>query len=263
MADEAVLLTRQGSVATVTLNRPECLNALDHNLRAGLAEKLNAVSRDTSVRAVVITGAGRGFCSGGDIKHLAQLKRNHQSVAFRDFLEAGHRVVRNIRSLPIPVVASVNGPAMGGGMNLALACDLRIASERAIFSQAFVNIGMHPDWGGTFFLPRMVGTGRALEMFFLGDPISAQQALELGLVNRVVPQERLESETRKLAERLAAAPVLAIGHMKQALYERLETQLDSMMQHEVEAQTKCFESEDCEEGLKAFLEKRKPSFKGK
>ena len=109
----------------------------------------------------------------------------------------------------------------------------------------------------------MVGTGRALEMFFLGDPISAQQALELGLVNRVVPQERLESETRKLAERLAAAPVLAIGHMKQALYERLETQLDSMMQHEVEAQTKCFESEDCKEGLKAFLEKRKPSFKGK
>jgi 2-(1,2-epoxy-1,2-dihydrophenyl)acetyl-CoA isomerase len=263
MADEAVLLTRQGPVATMTLNRPECLNALDQNLRAGLAEKLERVSRDPSVRAVVITGAGRGFCSGGDIRRLAELKRNHQSVAFRDFLEAGHRVVRSIRSLPVPVVASVNGPAMGGGMNLALACDLRIASDRAVFSQAFVKVGMHPDWGGTFLLPRMVGTGRALEMFFLGESIGAEQAQDLGLVNYVVPHENLESETRKLAEKLAAAPVLAIGHMKQALYERLETQLDSMMQHEVEAQMKCFDSEDCEEGLKAFLEKRKPSFKGK
>jgi enoyl-CoA hydratase/carnithine racemase len=263
MADEKVLLTRRDSVATLTLNRPECLNALDHCLRASLAQKLEAVSRDPAVRVLVITGAGRGFCSGGDIGYLAELKRNHQSVAFRDFLEAGHRVVRSIRSLPVPVVASVNGPAMGGGMNLALACDLRIASDRAIFSQAFVNIGMHPDWGGTFFLPRMVGTGRALEMFFLGDSIKAEQAFELGLVNCVVPHENLESETRKLAERLAAAPVLAIGHMKQALYERLETQLDSMMQHEVEAQMKCFDSEDCEEGLRAFLEKRKPTFKGK
>jgi 2-(1,2-epoxy-1,2-dihydrophenyl)acetyl-CoA isomerase len=263
MADETVLLQRQDSVATITLNRPECLNALDQCLQASLAEKLEALSRDTSVRAVVITGAGRGFCSGGDIRQLAEMKKSHQSVAFRDFLEAGHRVVRRIRGLPVPVVASVNGPAMGGGMNLALACDLRIASDRAIFSQAFVNIGMHPDWGGTFFLPRMAGTGRALEMFFLGDSIGGGQARDLGLVNYVVPHENLESETRKLAERLAAAPVLAIGHMKQALYERLETQLDSMMQHEVEAQTKCFESEDCEEGLRAFLEKRKPKFKGR
>ncbi len=263
MGDETVLLARQGSVATLTLNRPECLNALDQCLRASLAQKLEAVSRDTSVRAVVITGAGRGFCSGGDIRLLAEMRKSHQSVAFRDFLVAGHRLVRRIRSLPMPVVASVNGPAMGGGMNLALACDLRIASDRAIFSQAFVNIGLHPDWGGTFLLPRMLGTGRTLEMFLLGDPMKADQALELGLVNYVVPHEKLEAETKKLAERLAAGPALAIGLMKQALYERLETQLDSMMEHEVEAQMKCFESEDFEEGLKAFLEKRRPKFKGR
>ena len=263
MADEQVLLSRKDSVATITLNRPECLNALDRCLRAGLAEKLEMVSRDPAVRAVVITGAGRGFCSGGDIRQLAEMKKNHHSVAFRDFLEAGHRLVRKIRSLSVPVVASVNGPAMGGGMNLAIACDLRIASDQAVFSQAFVNIGMHPDWGGTFFLPRMLGTGRALEMFFLGDSIHAQHALDLGLVNYVVPHEKLESETKKLTEKLVAGPGLAIGLIKQALYERLETQLDSMMEHEVAAQMKCFESEDCEEGLRAFLEKRKPVFKGK
>jgi 2-(1,2-epoxy-1,2-dihydrophenyl)acetyl-CoA isomerase len=263
MPNESVLLSRHGAVATLTLNRPECLNALDEVLRAGLAEKLATVSHDASIRVVVITGAGRGFCSGGDIKKLAELKRNHQSVAFRDFLEAGHRVVRHIRSLSIPVVASVNGPALGGGMNLALACDMRIASDRAMFSEAFVNIGLHPDWGGTFFLPRMAGTGRALEMFFLGDSISAKQAHDFGLVNHVVPHENLEQETREMAERLATGPALAMGLMKQALYERLETQLDSMMEYEVAAQMKCFESEDFEEGLRAFLEKRKPVFKGK
>jgi 2-(1,2-epoxy-1,2-dihydrophenyl)acetyl-CoA isomerase len=262
MADEPVLLSVERPFATLTLNRPECLNALDEAMRAGLAEKLDRVARDPLVRVVILTGAGRGFCSGGDVKKLAELKKSHHSVAFRDFLEAGHRVVRSIRSLPKPVVASVNGPAMGGGMNLALACDLRIASEQAIFSQSFVNIGLHPDWGGTFFLPRMAGTGRALEMLFLGDIITAVEAQRLGLVNHVVPHERLAEETRKLAERLAAAPALSVSLMKQALYERLETQLDTMMEHEVGAQMKCFESEDFEEGLRAFFEKRKPKFKG-
>ena len=263
MANETVLLSQQGSVATLTLNRPECLNALNESLCAGLKDKLDAVSRDPSVRAVVITGAGSGFCSGGDIKMLAELRKSHHSVAFRDFLEAGHRLVRDIRSLPMPVVASINGPAVGGGMNLALSCDLRIASDRAIFSQAFVNIGLHPDWGGTFFVPRLLGTGRATEMLFLGDPVGAKEARSLGLVNSVVPHEELANETRQLAERLAAGPALPLGLLKQALYERLETQLDSMMEHEVGAQMKCFESDDFEEGLNAFLEKRKPRFKGR
>ena len=199
MADDAVLLKINGPVATLTLNRPASLNALSEEMRARLAAALDKVARDASVRVVILTGSGRGFCSGGDIKMLEDLRKHHQSVAFRDFLEAGHRVVRSIRTLPKPVVASVNGPAFGAGMNLALACDLRIASDRASFSEAFVNVGLHPDWGGTFFLPRLIGTSRALEMFFLGNTVEAEEAKRLGFVNFVVPHEQLAEETRALA----------------------------------------------------------------
>lgn len=262
MSDEPVLISVERCVATLTMNRPASLNALDEGLRSGLVEKLDHVSRDPSVRVVVLTGAGRGFCAGGDIKKMVELKKNHHSVAFRAFLEGGSELVRGIRSLPKPVVACVNGPAAGAGMNLALACDLRIASDQATFAEAFVRIGLHPDWGGTFFLPRMVGTGRALEMFFLGETISAAEAGRLGLVNQVVPHGQLNEETRKLAERLVAAPALPVSLMKQAFYKNLETQLDTMMEYEVEAQMKCFESEDFEEGLRAYLEKRQPKFEG-
>jgi 2-(1,2-epoxy-1,2-dihydrophenyl)acetyl-CoA isomerase len=147
-------------------------------------------------------------------------------------------------------------------MNLALACDLRIASDRATFTQAFVLIGLHPDWGGTFFLPRLIGIGRAMEMFVMGESMNAAEAFRLGLVNSAVPHDQLTAETGKLAKRLAEAPPLPLALLKQALYERLETQLNLMMDFEVDAQTKCFESTDFAEGLQAFLEKRKPDFKG-
>jgi 2-(1,2-epoxy-1,2-dihydrophenyl)acetyl-CoA isomerase len=263
MSDEPVVLTQEGAVATLLLNRPERLNALDESLCASMNRGLEAVAREPSIRVAVITGAGRAFCAGGDIHKMAELKETHHSVSFRGFLEAGHELIRKIRRLPKPVLASVNGPAAGGGMNLALACDLRVASDRATFMQSFVRIGLHPDWGGTFLLPRLVGTGRAVEMFFLGEPLDAQEALRLGLVNSVAPHDELEAEIRKLAERLAAAPPLPLALLKQALYERLETQLDLMMEYEVQAQMKCFNTEDFSEGLRAFLEKRKPQFKGK
>lgn len=262
MADEPVLLTYDGAVATITLNRPEHLNAFDDGLRAGLERALSTVAREASVRAVVLTGAGRGFSTGGDIHKMIEMKQSHHSLSFRGFVEAGHGIVRKIRGMPKPVLASVNGPAAGAGMSLALACDLRVASDQATFNQGFLRVGLHPDWGATFFLPSLAGTGRAMQMYLLGEAVTAEEAARLGMVNFVVPHDQLAEETRKLAARLAAAAPIPVGLLKQALYERLETRLELMMDYEVEAQMKCFNSEDATEGLKAFLEKRKPEFRG-
>jgi 2-(1,2-epoxy-1,2-dihydrophenyl)acetyl-CoA isomerase len=262
MSNEAVLVERESSVTILTLNRPEQLNALDNGMREGLAEALAMVARERDVRVALITGAGRAFCTGADIDQMTDLKLNHHSATFREYLERGHELVRQIRSLHKPVLASVNGPAAGAGMNLALACDLRIASDRASFSQTFVRIGLHPDWGGTFFLPRLVGVGRAMEMFALADPMNADEACRIGLVNAVCAHDRLAEEARALARRLAQAPPLPLALLKQALYERLETELGVMMEHEVYAQMKCFDSEDFREGLRALREKREPNFRG-
>jgi len=262
MANESVVFSQDGPVATLLLNRPEKLNALDEGMREGLSAALSTLAHDPVLRVGIITGAGRAFCAGGDIDRMRELKETHQSATFRRYIEAGHELVRKIRRLPKLVVACVNGPAAGAGMNLALACDLRIASESATFTQAFLRIGLHPDWGGTFLLPRLIGIGRAIEMFILGEPLNAAEAHRLGLVNFLAPPDQLAGETRKLSERLAAAPALPVALLKQALYERLETKLDLMMQHEVDAQMKCFDSEDFSEGLRAFLEKRRPNFKG-
>ncbi len=262
MPDKPVVVKQDGAVATILLNRPERMNAIDDGVRAGLADAFANVAHDAGIRAVVLTGAGRGFCAGGDIRRMVELKQDHQSAVFRGFLEAGHELVREIRRMPKMVIASVNGPAAGAGMNLALACDLRIASEAASFRQAFVNIGLHPDWGGTFFVPRMVGVGRAIEILALGEVVAADEAHRLGLVNFLVPHVKLAEETRKLAGRVAAAPALPLELLKHALYERLETEMDRMMEHEVDAQMKCFDSDDFMEGITAFLEKRQPRFKG-
>jgi enoyl-CoA hydratase/carnithine racemase len=162
-----------------------------------------------------------------------------------------------------PVVASINGPAFGAGFNLALACDLRIASTNASFSQSFAKVGLHPDWGGTYFLPRLVTPNKACEMFFLGDAMDATEALRLGVVNYVVEPAELETETRKLAERLRAAPALALGAAKQAVYMSQAAELEEMLRYETEAQMRCFESQDCAEGLRSFLEKREPKFTGR
>ena len=257
-----MLVRREDAVATIVLNRPERLNAVDNHIRDGLEAALDTVERDVGVRVVVINGAGRGFCAGGDIQKLMELKEGYHSVTFREYLEAGHAVIRQIRKIPKPVIASVNGPSAGAGTNLALACDLRIASEQATFTQAFSRLGLHPDWGGTFFLPRLVGLGRAFEIFWLGEAVTAEEAKRLGLVNFLVPHESLAAETSRLAARLAAAPPLPLALLKQAFYERVQTELDRVLESEVEAQMKCFASEDFIEGLRAFSEKRAPKFTG-
>jgi 2-(1,2-epoxy-1,2-dihydrophenyl)acetyl-CoA isomerase len=262
MPDDAVLVQRHDGVATLVLNRPEKLNAIDDGLREALTKALDSAERDRDIRVVVITGAGRGFCAGGDVETMIELKTGFHSAAFRGYLEAGHALVRRVRALPKPVVASVNGPTAGAGMSLALACDLRIASEQATFSEAFLRLGLHPDWGGTFTLPRLVGMGRALQIFWLGEPVTAEEAKRLGVVNFLVPHDSLADSTAQLAARLAAAAPLPIALMKQAFYERIHTELERVMDHELEAQMKCFASEDFSEGLRAFTEKRAPKFSG-
>ena len=259
---EHILVSEAEGIATITLNRPDKLNAFIGHMRRDLAEALEHAGSDRSVKVVIITGAGRAFCSGGDIAFMAELMERRDSDEFSRILGAGRRVITAIRSMTKPVVAAINGSAAGAGFNLALACDLRIASSNATFTQSFVKVGLHPDWGGTYFLPRLVSPNKACEMFFLGDSIDAAEALRLNLVNKVVEPEELEAATLQLAERLRAAPSIAVAAAKQAIYMSGVSDLDEMLRYETEAQLRCFESDDGHEGVRAFFEKRDPHFTG-
>ena len=261
MTYEHILYELEDDVATVTLNRPDRLNALGLNMRE---EILDAVLRaEKEARALVITGAGRGFCSGGDVKEMAERRekegdilQGEQDMPTRD------RVVLALREMGIPSIASVNGVAAGAGCNLALACDIRIASSEARFGEVFVRRGLHPDWGGTFLLPWLVGTAKACELIFTGDIVDAEEALRLGMVNRVVPPDRLEEETRQFARRLAQGPPVAIRMAKRGIYKSMVEGLRSILEYESYAQSICSKTEDAAEGIKAFVEKREPHFKG-
>ena len=259
---EHIQVSEADGILTVTLNRPDRLNAFIGHMRRDLAEALEHAGSNRSVRVVIITGAGRAFCAGGDIAFMAELMQRRDAEEFSRILGAGRRVVLAIRQMTKPVIASVNGPASGAGCNLALACDLRIASNTATFSQSFAKVGLHPDWGGTYFLPRLVTPNKACEMFFLGDAIDAAEAARLGIVNQVVAPEDLEAATLQLAERLRAAPPIALAAAKHAVYMSQAAELEEMLRYETEAQLRCFESDDGHEGVQAFLEKRDPHFTG-
>jgi 2-(1,2-epoxy-1,2-dihydrophenyl)acetyl-CoA isomerase len=260
---EHINVTDDGGITTIMLNRPEKLNALAGHMRRDLAEALEAAGSDRNVRVVVITGAGRSFCAGGDVRAMAELIEQKDTEEFSRLLGSARRVITAIRHMTKPVVASINGPASGAGFNLALACDLRIAASDATFSQSFAKVGLHPDWGGTYFLPRLVTPNKACELFFLGDTLTAEDALRLGIVNFVVEPSELEAETRKLAERLRAAPAISVAAAKQAVYLSQGAEIEEMLRYETEAQLRCFQSEDGREGVNAFLEKREPKFTGK
>jgi 2-(1,2-epoxy-1,2-dihydrophenyl)acetyl-CoA isomerase len=259
---EHIKVEFDAGVVTVTLNRPEKLNAFAGHMRRDLAEALEHASSDPEARVVVITGAGRAFSTGADVARMSELMEGGEVEEFTRLLGAGRRVLTAIRQMLKPVVAAVNGPAYGAGFNLALACDIRLAAESATFSQSFVKVGLHPDWGGSFFLPRMVPPNIACEMFFLGDAIDARRALELGLVNRVVPDAQLGAETRKLAARLRDAPHASIAAAKRAVYMSEQESLERMLQYETEAQLQCFQSREARERVRAFLERRAPRLKG-
>jgi len=247
-----------GGIATITLDRPEKLNAFAGHMRRDLAEALEHASSDPEVRVVVLTGAGRAFSTGADVSRMSELMEGREVEEFRRLLGAGRRVLTAIRQMLKPVIAAVNGPAYGAGFNLALACDIRLAAESATFSQSFVKVGLHPDWGGSFFVPRAVPSNIACEMFFLGDAIDAGRAYQLGLVNRVVADAELAAEARRLAERLRTAPHASIAAAKRAVYMSEGESLERMLQYETEAQLQCFQSREARERVRAFLERRPP-----
>ena len=258
-----ILIESSQGVARLTLNRPEALNAFAGEMRQELTDALDRIRADEKTRCVVLTGAGRGFCSGGDVKAMRALQAEGDVEGFSGLLEAGKDIVTRIRELPQPVIAMVNGVAAGAGCNLALACDYRVASTQAKFGQTFVKIGLHPDWGGTWFLPRLVGTSKALEIFMTGRMVEAAEALEIGMVDRVVDPEKLEEETMRLANAIAAGPSLPIGEMKRAVYAAATNTLDQQLALEAAIQRRAFLSADSREGIAALLEKRAAQFRGR
>ena len=248
-----------GPVATVTLDRPEALNALTVPVKVALREALEAIDADHSVRAVILTGAGRAFCAGQD---LAERERPDAAPLEVEVRERYNPIIRALRSMGQPVIAAVNGVAAGAGVSLALACDLRIAAEEARFMLAFGRIGLVPDSGASWFLPRIVGLAKAAELTLVGDTVDAAEALRLGLVSKVVPGAQLMEEARALADTLAGGAPLANALTKQALQRSMTIDLDEALEGEAKFQGIAGRSADHAEGLAAFREKRRPRFGG-
>ncbi|HEV2224487.1 MAG TPA: enoyl-CoA hydratase [Candidatus Acidoferrales bacterium] len=262
-ATEALVLEElDGAVQTLRLNRPERLNALNVELGRALVDALGRAASDGSTRVIVLTGAGRGFCAGGDLAVLRDARSRNAGHELEGLLRAGKEIAMAIRTMPKPVIAAVNGPAAGAGMNLALACDLRIASDQATFGETFARVGLFPDFGGTYFLPKIVGAAKAAELFYTAEMISAAEAERLGIVNRVVPEAKFAEEAKKFAARLAAGPPMAIRAIKKVLFAAECEELERVLDAEIERQVECFLSADCAEGLDAFFAKREPRFHG-
>jgi 2-(1,2-epoxy-1,2-dihydrophenyl)acetyl-CoA isomerase len=257
-----VLLRVEDGVAWITLNRPERLNAFAGAMRDDLHDAIDRAASSPDVRVLVITGAGRGFCTGADVEVMIDLLARGDVETFAGLVDAGMRVVRRLRGVEQPVVAAVNGPAAGAGASLALACDFRVASGRASIGLTFNRIGLHPDWGATYFLPRLVGAGRAAELIASARMVDVAEAERIGLVDRVVPEAEFLVEVRALAADLAAKPPLALRLAKRTLARSLDGDLDAVLELEKEAQLRCFRSADAREGIAAFREKRKAVFRG-
>jgi 2-(1,2-epoxy-1,2-dihydrophenyl)acetyl-CoA isomerase len=258
-----LLETLEEGILTLCMNRPEKLNALDPELGQALAAGVERAAGNPAVKAVILTGAGRAFCAGGDLASIRALREAGRSRELEPLLRSGARLILGLRTMEKPVVAAVNGPAAGAGMNVALACDIRIASESAVFGQNFAKVGLFPDFGGTYLLPRVAGESRAAWMLYTGEMINAQEALRIGAVDRVVPQDRVMPEAQAMAAQIAAGPPLAVRALKRVLFGSDRAELERLLHLEIEQQMRCFASEDCTEGIRAFFEKRAPKFQGK
>ncbi len=262
MSEPTLRVETVDRVRVFTLNRPDVMNAFDEAMRESLVEELEAAESDSSVRCVMITGAGRAFCAGGDIASMAKLQAEEDTSVLRKRVALAARGVRALRRMEKPSVAAVNGPAGGAGINLALACDFRLANESALFSESFVRIGLVPDWGGFYFLPRLVGPAKALELMSTGERVGAEDALRLGLVNQLLPAEGFFDAALAFARSLAEGPPEALARIKEGVYLGAASDLDTALEFEATAQLELFLGDDAREGMQAFLEKRKANFSG-
>jgi 2-(1,2-epoxy-1,2-dihydrophenyl)acetyl-CoA isomerase len=255
-----LLYTIQDGVATITLNRPDVFNALNDEITYELQDALKQVAKDENVRVVILTGAGKAFCSGQDLKAASGQQK-------RSFIDSLHKrynpIIRAMRNLPKPIVCRLNGVAAGAGCSLALACDVIVAQEEAQLIEVFVNIGLVPDSGSSFFLPKLVGMNKAFELCSMGTRVKAKEAQAMGLINKAVPAEELDSAVKFYTDYYAQAPTKAIGLMKKMLNRAASSNLDDMLEYEAYCQEIAGSSADYKEGVQAFLEKRKANFKGK
>ena len=258
-SEVTVLVEATDGVATVTLHRPAALNALTVPMKRELLAALRRLERDTAVRAVILTGAGRAFCAGQDLRERLEPDAAPLGVELR---ERYNPIIRAMRSLPKPIVGAINGVAAGAGASLAFACDLRIAAEGASFALAFGRVGLVPDSGATWFLPRLVGSARAAEIAMLGDPVPAADALRIGLVSKVVPGDELASEAGAVAARLASGAPRALALTKRVLDSTWDRSLDEALEYEAQLQDLAGRTADHREGMTAFIEKRPPRFTG-
>lgn len=260
---ETVKFELNNDVAILTLNRPEALNSLSAQLLKDLQTALQ-MTLEQKARAAILTGSGRAFCAGGDLREMQAVAEQTGNIAafFEEPLAAFHGCVETIREMPIPFVAAVNGICAGAGTNFALACDIVLAANSASFNEGFVKIGLTPDCGGTYFLPRLVGEKIAAELLMTGDAVTAERAERLGMINRVVSDADLQSEAMKFAARLAKMPTAAIGRIKAMLGQTMKNDLSAQLDLEQRAQIESGQSNDFREGVKAFFEKRQPNFTG-
>lgn len=254
-----LIFKNENGVATISLNRPEVYNALNDEITFELQDAFKLVAKDNSIRVVVLTGEGKAFCSGQDLKASA-------GAAKRSFMDSLHKrynpIIRAMRSLPKPIICRLNGVAAGAGCSLALACDMIVASEEATLIEVFVNIGLVPDSGSSYFLPRLVGMAKAFELAAMGSKVRATEAAQIGLINRAVPMADLDKTVSEYATHFATAPTKAIGLIKKMLNKSATSSLDTMLDYEAYCQEIAGNSNDYREGVTAFLEKRKPDFKG-
>jgi len=255
-----ILVEVENNIATITFNRPQVLNAMNMETALEFGNAIQKCKDDDNVRVVIVTGSGdRAFVAGADINEF----KGKSPREIMKFTEAGHSALRLMETMEKPAIAAVNGYALGGGLEISMACDVRFASDKARFGQPEITLGLIPGWGGTQRLARLIGMGRAKELIMSGEQVTAQRAYEMGLVNRVFPAEQLMDETRKFAEKLAGMPPFTTKMAKYAINYGYDLALDNANSLEIQCMSQCFSTKDLEEGVAAFLEKRKPNFVGK